>query len=100
MAVCLWSATALAQAPSPAEQKVAAAQKAVAAQPDKPDGYNELALALARRARETADATYYDKAEQAVAQSLQLAPGNVEAQKMRAWVLLGKHELPTPGRCT
>jgi len=82
----------LAQQPSPAEQAVSAAQKVVAARPEKPDGYNQLALAFARRARETSDNAYYDKAEEAIVRSLKLSPDNFEALKMRAWVLLGKHE--------
>jgi tetratricopeptide (TPR) repeat protein len=81
-----------AQTPSPAEKNIAMAQKVIAANADQADGYNLLALAFARRARETADSTYYDKAEEAIAQSLRIAPGNFEAEKMRAWVLLGKHE--------
>jgi tetratricopeptide (TPR) repeat protein len=80
------------QTTSPAELRLVAAQRAVAAKPDKAEGYNELALAFARRARETSDTAYYDKAEQAIAKSLEFAPGNFEALKMRTWVLLGKHE--------
>jgi predicted Zn-dependent protease len=90
--VSLTSVSAFAQAGSPAEQRMAAAQKAVAANPNKHEAYNELALAFARRARETSDTAYYGRAEEAIARSLQLAPGNFEALKMRAWVLLGKHE--------
>jgi tetratricopeptide (TPR) repeat protein len=81
-----------AQTPSPAEKSIAMAQKVITANADHADGYNLLALAFARRARETADSTYYDKAEEAIAHSLKIAPGNFEAEKMRAWVLLGKHE--------
>lgn len=77
---------------SPAEQRIAAANRAIAASPDKADGYNTLALALARRARETSDTAYYVKAEAAIAKSLELMPDNYEALKMRVWVLLGKHE--------
>ncbi len=80
------------QTTSPAELRLVAAQRAVAAKPDRAEGYNDLALAFARRARETSDTAYYDKAEQAIAKSLELAPGNFEAMKMRTWVLLGKHE--------
>jgi tetratricopeptide (TPR) repeat protein len=80
------------QTTSPAELRLVGAQRAVAAKPDKAEGYNELALAFARRARETSDTAYYDKAEQAIAKSLEFAPGNFEALKMRTWVLLGKHE--------
>ena len=88
----LWSVSAIAQTASPAEQAIAAAQKVVTARPDRPDGYNQLALAFARRARETADTTFYSRAEEAIARSLELAPENFEAKKVRAWVLLGKHE--------
>jgi tetratricopeptide (TPR) repeat protein len=90
--LCLWCTPAFTQTPSPAERAMAAAQKVVATNPEKPDGYNQLALALARRARETSDTAYYSQAEEAIARSLELAPDNFEAQKMRAWVLLGKHE--------
>jgi tetratricopeptide (TPR) repeat protein len=92
LALLLWSSAAFAQNSSPAEQAVAAAQKVVASKPAQPDGYNQLALAFARRARETADTDNYDKAEEAIARSLELSPDNFEALKMRAWVLLGKHE--------
>jgi tetratricopeptide (TPR) repeat protein len=81
-----------AQALSPAERAISAAQKVVSAKPDAADGYNQLALAFARRARETADMAYYAQAEQAIEKSLHVAPANFEAEKMRAWVLLGKHE--------
>jgi len=78
--------------PSPAQQKIAWAQKAIEMTPNQPKPYNELALALARRARETSDVSYYAQAEVALEKSFQLAPDNLEGQKVRAWVLLGKHE--------
>ena len=84
--------TALAQGPTPAEHRIAAAERAVQARPTSPDARNELALAFARRARETADPQFYARAEQAIETSLKLALDNFEALKMRAWVLLGKHE--------
>lgn len=90
--VCLAGTSVRAQAPSPAEAQIAAAGKMVAADPAKPDAHNLLALAYARRARETADTSFYGLAEEAIARSLQLAPDNFEALKMRAWVLLGRHE--------
>lgn len=80
------------QALSPAEHHIAMAERSVAASPKNHEAFNTLALALARRARETADPQYYARAEKAIETSLQLAPGNFEARKMRAWVLLGKHE--------
>jgi tetratricopeptide (TPR) repeat protein len=80
-----------AQSLSPAEQRIATAERTLAVKKSA-DGYNELALALARRARETADGAYYDRADEAIDASLQLAPDNLEALKMRVWVLLGRHE--------
>ena len=76
----------------PVTQRLAAAERVVAANPASYDGHNELAMALARRARDTADAELYDRADAAIARSLELAPDNFEALKLRAWVMLGKHE--------
>jgi tetratricopeptide (TPR) repeat protein len=92
LVVCAAGAGVHAQTPSPAEQKIAAAERMVASNPAKYGAYNELALALTHRARETSDTVYYDRAEEAITRSLQLSPGNFEARKARAWVLLGKHE--------
>jgi tetratricopeptide (TPR) repeat protein len=77
---------------SPAEQQVAAAERQVTAEPGNPDSYTRLALAYARRARETADTAYYDRADEAIAKALDRAPGHFEARKMRVWTLLGRHE--------
>jgi tetratricopeptide (TPR) repeat protein len=83
---------AAAQGPTPAEQRIAVAERGVQARPGNADAYNDLAIALARRARETADPQFYARAEQAIATALSISPGNFEALKMRAWVMLGKHE--------
>jgi tetratricopeptide (TPR) repeat protein len=77
---------------TPAQQKIAWAKKAIENNPDQSRHYNDLALALARRARETSDVSYYAQAEAALEKSFQLAPDNLEGQKVRVWVLLGKHE--------
>jgi tetratricopeptide (TPR) repeat protein len=79
-------------APSPAERKIAAARELIARSPSKSQGYNDLAMALARRARETADPSHYDQADKALAESRKLSPGNLEAERIDVWVLLGKHE--------
>lgn len=81
-----------APAESPAELRMRAARGAIEAEPEEPASYNELALALARRARETADPVYYAEAERALRRSLELAPGNYEAVRTEVWVLLGQHE--------
>ena len=77
---------------SPAQQKIARAEKAIQENPGRYELYNDLALALARRAREISDVNYYTKAEEALQKSFELAPENMEGRKARAWILLGKHE--------
>ena len=93
LAVCLlvFGATAAGADPTPAQRRIEAARGAVAARPEAA-AYNDLALALAQRARETADPDFYDQAQQALQRSLQLAPGNFGARKIGVWVLLGQHE--------
>ena len=77
---------------SPAEIAIAAAQKTIEKKPAQFSGYNMLAIALARRARETSDVNFYTQAESALKKSLELAPGNFEAEKLHVWLLLGRHE--------
>lgn len=79
---------------SPAEQSIASAQKEIAKKPSQFAGYNQLAIALSRRARETSDITYYTQAEDALKKSFELAPGNMEGEKIHVWLLLGRHEFP------
>ena len=102
-AVTAGSATALSAQPrqpesaaaetmeSPAERKMAIAKKKIDRDPKQYHGYNELALALTQRARETADPVFYQQADEAVRTSLTLAPNNFEALKVRTWSLLGQH---------
>ncbi len=77
---------------SPAEMVIERAQKAVVADPRNHQAFNELALAYARRARETSDTGFYMQAEDALAKAEALSPGNLETRKLRVWVLLGRHE--------
>jgi tetratricopeptide (TPR) repeat protein len=79
---------------SPAEQAVAQARQAIEKSPNQADGYNALALALARRAREISDVSYYTQADEAIQKSLAVAPKNFGAEKAHVWILLGKHEFP------
>jgi predicted Zn-dependent protease len=62
--------------------------------PEEYSGYNLLATALIRRARETSDSSDYASAEDAVKKSLQLAPSNFDTKKIEVSILLGKHEFP------
>ncbi len=77
---------------SPAEQRIASAQKAIDANPKQAQPYADLALALTRRARETGDPTYYARADEALSKALAIQPDSFDARKIQAWVLLGKHE--------
>lgn len=77
---------------TPAEVSIQRATAVVTQHPDQSSGYNSLAMALARRARETSDVTYYTRAEEALQKSLTLSPDNFEGLKIRAWLLLGRHE--------
>jgi tetratricopeptide (TPR) repeat protein len=79
---------------SPAERRIASARAAVDLHPKRVGGWNDLALALSRRARETGDPAYYAEAWSATERALALEPGDLEAQKLQAWILLGQHEFP------
>lgn len=85
-----------AQAPlktaTPAEQKIAWAEAAIKAHPDRSQPYNDLAVGYLGRVRETADNSYYAQAEKAVQKSLDLTPDNLEGQKARVMILLGRGE--------
>lgn len=79
---------------SSAERSIAEAQKTIREKPAQNTGYNLLATALVRRARETSDASYYAQADAAVEKSLQLAPNNFDTRKIEVSILLGEHEFP------
>jgi tetratricopeptide (TPR) repeat protein len=80
--------------PSPAERSIAEAQKTIREKPAQNTGYNLLAAALIRRARESSDPRYYSQASDAVKKSLQLAPNDFETKKLQVSILLGEHEFP------
>ncbi len=77
---------------SPAEQRIAWVRKAIEANPKDHQAYNELAISLARRARETSDTAFYDRAGEALKESFRIAPNNFEGRKAGVWLLLGRHE--------
>ena len=80
------------QAQTPAEISINRAQAQIAKQPEHVPYYNALAMAYARRARETSDVAFYAKAEETLKKSFELAPDNFEGLKTQAWLLLGRHE--------
>ena len=77
---------------SPAEVSIRKAQEQVAKQPDHYAHYNDLAMAYARRARETSDVSFYESAQDALKKSFALSPDNFEGLKVKTWLLLGRHE--------
>jgi tetratricopeptide (TPR) repeat protein len=78
--------------PTPAEFAIQNAQSEIAQHADFYGGYNHLAMAYARRARETGDAEFYAKAEAPLRRSLALSPDNYEGRKTEVFLLLGKRE--------
>lgn len=87
-------AIAAAQGPAltPAEIGIQKAQAQIAKQPHYVPAYSGLAMAYARRARETSDVQFYQKAEDTLQEALKMEPGNFEALRVRTWLLLGRHE--------
>jgi len=77
---------------TPAERSIAEARRAIEKKPTQYAGYNLLAMALSRRARETSDVNFYAQAEDALKKSFELAPQNLDGEKIRVWLLLGRHE--------
>ena len=79
-------------AATPAETAIEKAQAEIAKHPDHAPYYNALAMAYARRARETSDVQFYAKAEETLKRSFSIAPDNYEGLKTQAWLQLGRHE--------
>jgi tetratricopeptide (TPR) repeat protein len=77
---------------TPAEISIRKAEQDIARKPQHVPYYNALAMAYARRARETSDVGYYGKAEETLQRSFSLAPDNYEGLKVKTWLLLGRHE--------
>ncbi len=76
---------------SPVQRRVDLAKKRTQSDPKSFQAYNELAFALCRWARDNGDVQLYDRADEALQQSIQLSPGNYETRKLQVTVLLGKH---------
>jgi tetratricopeptide (TPR) repeat protein len=81
-----------AQPATPAEQRIAAARQQLAADPKKPEAYNNLALAFIGRAHETASSDYDRQAAEAIAAGLSLAPQDFQLRKAHVALLLDQHE--------
>jgi tetratricopeptide (TPR) repeat protein len=79
-------------AATPAEMAIKQAVGNIEKQPSYYSHYNALAMAYARRARETADTALYAKAEEAVRKSFAIAPDNFEGLKVETFLQLERHE--------
>src|SRR5215472_18187720 len=77
---------------SPAERSIFQAKRLIEKNSKDFEAYNALALALARRARETSDVNYYTRAEEALERSFAISPDNFDGARTHVWLLLGKHE--------
>jgi tetratricopeptide (TPR) repeat protein len=89
---CVLTGIAAAQVPSPAEISIRKAEAEIAKDPGHFAYYNGLAMAYARRARETSDVAYYQRAEETLVKSFAISPDNFEGRKVQTWLLLGRHE--------
>lgn len=79
-------------AATPAETAIKQAVGDIEKQPSYYPYCNSLATAYVRRARETSDAAFYAKAEEALRRSFAIAPGNFEGLKIETGAQLGRHE--------
>jgi tetratricopeptide (TPR) repeat protein len=78
--------------PSPAQRRIDAAKLVLQKQPSRYQAYNELAIALVRRARETGDGRYEQQAEHAIEISVRIQPQNFEGKQAHVFVLLGERK--------
>jgi tetratricopeptide (TPR) repeat protein len=96
----VWSGVSLAgaaqqSAPLPisaVDQRIAAAQKRIKTSPASAQPFNDLAFAYSRKARDTQDPKLYERADEAIKHSLQVAPGNYDARKLQVAIELEKRQ--------
>jgi tetratricopeptide (TPR) repeat protein len=84
-----------ARAATPAETRIRAAQDRIGratSDPERASALVELAAAHTARARESADADHYQRALDALAQARAIDPQHAGADRVEAWVRLGRHE--------
>jgi tetratricopeptide (TPR) repeat protein len=74
------------------DQRIAALQQTVRAQPQVADGYTLLAGAYAQKVRETGDASFYNRADGALRQALALDPRDPAALTQRGALELSRHD--------
>jgi tetratricopeptide (TPR) repeat protein len=86
------STSSLAEDETPAQQRIDAARRQIAADPKKVQAFNDLATAFIRRARETDDTKYLVDAESALTNGLALDPNDFQLQKTQVALMLARGE--------
>ncbi len=77
---------------TPAQRRIAAAKQQIETDPKKVQAYNELALAMLKRTRETADPKYLVDADTALTQGLKLDPTDFQLQRTQVALMLSRQE--------
>jgi tetratricopeptide (TPR) repeat protein len=77
---------------TPAEQRIAAARRQIAADARRPEAYNNLALAFLARARESGSTDDDRQAAEAIAAGFRLAPQDFQLRKTQVALLLDQHD--------
>jgi tetratricopeptide (TPR) repeat protein len=84
--------TGAAKPPTPAEIQIADARGRVENGRADARAYNALAAGLTRRARESGDGSYYDRALEALDRAARIDPDDPESLRLAAWIRMGRHE--------
>jgi len=77
--------------PGSADERINTAQRSIEQNPSRAEGYNMLAAAFMQKARETSDFGFNARAAAALRRALEVDPGNYDAIKLQAKLLLSYH---------
>jgi len=77
--------------PGSADERINTAQRSIEQNPSRAEGYNMLAAAFMQKARETSDFGFNARADAALRRALEVDPGNYDAIKLQAKLLLSYH---------
>ena len=83
---------------APTDRLIAQAQRAVRREPSAFDGYVTLAALYLRRRRETSDASFYIRAEDALRAARELGGEGARTETLRAMLLLDRHRFDEAAR--
>ena len=83
---------------APTDRLIAQAQQAVRRDPSVSDAYATLAALYLRRRRETSDASFYIRAEDALRAARELGAGGARIETLRAMLLIDRHRFAEAAR--